>query len=128
MNKPEQLRLAADIIEKNLPWEYKCCGVWNLVTSSNGCENAFYDGIEIRLAPPPPEPVPLTAEDVPPGSVIRSPYNPRGWVAPAFIRDDGLGFVVYKNDGKVTFVRYTTLLDESYLIKRPGEEWKPCSK
>lgn len=77
-----------------------------------------------------PEPVmvPLGPEDVEPGSVIRSTVNPNGWMTITFIRNEGVGLVRYKEDAHSTFTPYAELLSGGFLIKRPGQDWRPCSK
>jgi hypothetical protein len=66
--------------------------------------------------------VPLGPEDVPPGSVFRSALNTRGeWTAPHSVTAVGVWFV------RTNEWAYATLVD-GWEIKRPGEDWKPCSK
>ena len=131
MNKPEQLRLAADIIEKNLPWERRSNGSlpWCVTTNQDPAISVINDW-EIRLAPPPPEPVPLSSEDAPIGSVFMEPANVGkyglAYIIPMQVASNGFVFGSVSRGAKL--VTWEAAMDEGWLIKRPGEEWKPCSK
>ena len=124
MTKPtlaEQLRLAADIVEKNLPWEYFRGGKWT--TPSDADETvawAFtWPEYQIRIKPG-PEMVPLEPCDVPPGSAIRQ------------VGSDSWGMVTYKQGAEISVANFGTVpfskLHPTYEIKRPGEDWRPCAK
>jgi hypothetical protein len=66
--------------------------------------------------------VPLEAKDVPPGSVFKSNKCAYGdWVAPYAVTNVGVWFV------RTNEWNYAALMD-GWEIKRPGEDWKPCSK
>ncbi len=69
---PEQLRLAADIREKNLPWNVRVSPTAEWEVSFNGGDNhlefCLYKGYEIRRAP-------LTFPDPPEGREWRNPEN-----------------------------------------------------
>ena len=71
---------------------------------------------------PEPSMVPLEPEDVPPGSFFRY-----------FERKQGYNYIAITKVAKAHL--YLESFDLSYLtamnlgeIKRPGEDWKPCSK
>lgn len=80
---------------------------------------------EYRIKPEPKR-VPLTAEDVPPGSVFRS-SKPREsedaavWFVPLGIVARGICLLGNK-------VLLWHELETRYEIRRPGEDWKPCHK
>ena len=120
LSKPDQLRLAADIIEKRLAYEYlnTASNRWmksditpdSLVTSH---------GVIIRVKPEPVM-VPLGPEDVPPGSVIRH----REW-------SDAWQFITGVYNSNISFNRQVMEWDEiveTHEIKRPGQDWQPCHK
>lgn len=79
---------------------------------------------------PEPQWLPLTCDDVPPGSVIR--WNETDAVEESL---DGWCLIVAVGDGGVTHIQCgNTFSDTSWEelmphdIKRPGEDWTPCKK
>ncbi len=71
---------------------------------------------------PEPKLVPLGPEDVPPGSVVRYPKNGAPWVAVDYPGGDFIAIATKIN------IQFTDALRDGWEIKRPGEEWQPCSK
>lgn len=72
-----------------------------------------------------PELVPLEASDIPPGSAIRNnppnPYAP--WWIVTMVTSEGVTL------GPRTSVNtFCALMSRGDEIKRPGEDWNPCSK
>lgn len=79
---------------------------------------------------PEPQWLPLTCDDVPPGSVIR--WNETDAVEESL---DGWCLIVAVGDDGVTHIQCgNTFSDTSWEalmphdIKRPGEDWQPCKK
>ncbi len=76
-----------------------------------------------------PKLIPLGPEDVPIGSVIRNVNGLTkqcgGWATIISVRPDGLNLNSNSNKTKLYSWKY---LFESSEIKRPGEDWKACSK
>jgi hypothetical protein len=64
--------------------------------------------------------LPLKPEDVPPGSVIRNRFC--HWLIITDLLNDGI-----KISGREDVIDWNELR-ESWQIKRPGEDWKPCHK
>lgn len=71
---------------------------------------------------PEPEPkrIPLGNADVPPGSAIKQPH----WVGWKIITSIGPKGIATQYER----INYECLMSDGWLIKRPGEEWKPCWK
>jgi len=80
---------------------------------------AFHDDYEYRIAPEHKK-IPLTMEDIPPGSVI-SIHNEDRYLITSW-KDDGF---TASNNIKYYFNR---LLDSDTKILRPGGTWEPCWK
>ena len=82
----------------------------------NGDHQSFY-----RLRSTTPRLVPLGPEDIPPGSVVLAPGEVSfGW---RYIRPAHNGTHVFVGDVSYTFEDLMR-----WQIKRPGEDWQPCSK
>jgi hypothetical protein len=72
-------------------------------------------------APPAEEWVPLTAEDVPPGTFLRlAGDGPHSWRT-CDVHSKG----IFWGGG---WKRWENLMDERDMIKRPGQDWQPCKK
>jgi hypothetical protein len=70
--------------------------------------------------------VPLEAEDVPPGSVIRSiGVTLTWWEMVVAVNRDCLKTV--NNDGDVEHYTYTQLRNDCEIL-RPGGQWEKCEK
>lgn len=122
----EQVRIMAEIIERGLnrtQWEFlNDTGDWR--QPNTGVSWYVLVGlrpIRIKPEPPPVILVPLGPEDVPPGSVFRPKnrgnsywFNPLGVLKEAMLVKDHM-------------FTWAELMD-SHEIKRPGEDWQPCSK
>jgi hypothetical protein len=81
----------------------------------------FSEAPECYRIKPEPRLVPLGPEDVPPGSVFRHKAAvDQVWAAPTSVEvhDLQLGGKAYSY----------IFLQREFLIKRPGEDWKPCHK
>lgn len=66
--------------------------------------------------------VPLGPRDIPAGSVFGSAdWGDEIWCAPLSVEDRCVHF---KDD----HITYENLKEHKWLIKRPGEDWMPCSK
>jgi len=124
MTRPERLRLVADILEKDLPFEVLIDGAW--VTDTNYRED-WTGRTEIRIKPTPAT-VPLGPGDIPPGSVVRL----RGW-------EEAWLSVECALEGSVRCGRNAygyDVLKEGYEINRSvpvtgkwdPAAWKPCEK
>jgi hypothetical protein len=72
-------------------------------------------------APPAEEWVPLTAEDVPPGSALRFAGHTLTWEAIIGTDEDGVW------DSSNELVTWEQLFEEREIL-RPGQDWKPCKK
>ena len=73
-----------------------------------------------------PEPVmvPLGPEDVPPGSVVRQQhYNKGVWHGVGFVTTDGVAINLERESKFLTYQELNIC-----EIKRPGQDWMPCSK
>jgi hypothetical protein len=79
-------------------------------------------GVYYRLRSTTPRLVPLGPEDVPPGSVVR--LAKVGWLAVSECADEGL----IVNSLAPDDISWSRLMDDGWEIKRPGEDWAPCSK
>lgn len=78
-----------------------------------------------RPYPQPKRRVPLEAKDVPPGSVFRLPGT-NAWFTPVSVTNYGVNFVSNMNGARL-FRSFDDITD-CHEIKRPGEDWQPCSK
>ena len=122
-----KLRLIADIIEKDLPFEVSTHGGPFKAPLNEPVYYACIQNRAIRIKPEPAPPVmiPLSYQDVPPGSVLRKPnYKPGIFHAVLFTTNDGITIGAH---GTIKFVDYESL-KLWYEIKRPGEDWQPCHK
>jgi len=131
MTKPDQLRLAAEITEKNTPWQSRANASydWGLPISDDfpALIACLRQGVEIRIKPEPAL-VPLGPEDVPPGSAIRC-VPPNKYVPWWMITKPTYEGI--EVDGKI--MTYSSLMpqrgiESSFEIKRPGQDWMSCSK
>lgn len=102
--------------------------------NGNGCgtlkakSKAGNNSNHLRTRRPYPQPkrrVPLEAKDVPPGSVFRLPGT-NAWFTPVSVTNYGVNFVS-NMDGARLFRSFDDITDY-HEIKRPGEDWQPCSK
>ena len=73
-----------------------------------------------------PQWLPLGPDDVPPGSVFKQPHFDSG-VFISNLAQNSEGITTANNDQELMLVTWETLMS-LYLIKRPGEDWKPCKK
>jgi len=71
---------------------------------------------------PEPQWLPLTCDDVPPGSYLRPKTDYVGWIVISEI--DAAG--VHLHGGRS--LTYADLLERKWEILRPGEDWQPCRK
>lgn len=70
----------------------------------------------------PPKLMPLEAEDISPGSVLRKNHaGVCGWIAITYVSPE---FVIARE----LHINYETLYDDGWWIKRPGEDWMLCRK
>lgn len=73
---------------------------------------------------PTPVLVPLECTDIPPGSVFRHPRWTNGvYWSPVKVMYNLVAFSM--DTDRITYIY---LMNHGYEIKRPGEDWKPCSK
>ena len=126
MTKPDQLRIAANIIEHRIPWQRRYQGgPWNDMATYCPALSVV-NGYEIQLLPTPVL-VPLGPEDVPPGSIFRTntptQFKAVGYALTA-IYQDGIHIIT---EGGSSFPEWDTLM-RLWEIKRPGEDWTACSK
>jgi hypothetical protein len=105
-------------------------GNWQKIAEalSSGSANEHWNRRRTRRPLPPlPDPqrelVPLEASDVPPGSVFRLKDDPDGFDAFAAVNASG---VVLANRLGHRF-SWEKMMNQ-WEIKRPGEDWQPCSK
>ena len=86
-------------------------------------EPQWLGNMDYRVKPPAPVPVPLGPKDITPGSVVGIPSRVTGtWFTVLSVYAGGVTLNTEKSD-------YTWQeLADGWLIKRPGEDWKPCSK
>ncbi len=85
-----------------------------------GCDN-----FEYRIKP---EPTPISAVDVPPGSVFRHPswINDVSWAMPVQVTDRGVSFCQKSGFSAYT---YKELMADGWKFKTPGDSgWKKCEK
>jgi len=84
------------------------------------------DGLDIIayriVKAPEPQWLPLTCDDVPPGSYLRPKADYMGWIVISEI--DAAG--VHLHGGRT--LTYPELLERKWEILRPGEDWQPCKK
>lgn len=127
MTLPDKLELLARIIRENLPWEGKTSSV-NLWTQGQGPPPVEYyvlEGYDIRIKQPPSSPVwiPLTPDDVPPGSVVRwiGGWN---WVTVLMPCHEGLWLPTTESG---TLWKWSRLAEKAEIL-RPGGVWEPCMK
>ncbi len=67
-----------------------------------------------------PKTVPLGPEDFPPGSAIRKKGD-IGWIMPTNVNEAGI-------TAPLLLISTFRSLVANYEIKRPGQDWQPCSK
>ena len=74
---------------------------------------------------PEPKTVPLGPEDVPPGSVFRPvSFKENEYYNPLHV---GMHMIILADT--VLFTRkWAQMHEDGWLIKRPGQDWQPCSK
>lgn len=127
---PEQLRLAAKILETGCKWQYRL-GLSDWRESQNvNPANCLHSGYEIRIKPE-PKLVQLTAEDVPIGSVIRPEAWLIGFVNYEAVVTNGIRMIVdaWGYDGNIGYISWEQLMNDGWLINRnDGKGWLPCSK
>ena len=101
-----------------------------ILASRRGCED-WEETISLDFSCAPdcyrikPEPVmvPLGPEDVPPGSVLRKGCWPEhAWQMVVFAG------TTHVTTGSNHLAYYSELMGDKWVIKRPGEDWKPCHK
>lgn len=93
---------------------------WGWSGLNDGTEQRFV--MHYRLRSITPRQIPLGPEDVPPGSVFS--YSPKhGWFN-ANVSPDGVNFFSHGSNGLVSWEEAAKELQ----IKRPGEDWRLCSK
>lgn len=74
---------------------------------------------------PEPKTVPLGPEDVPPGSVFR----PVSFKENEYYNPLHVGMHMISLADTVLFTRkWAQMHEDGWLIKRPGQDWQPCSK
>ncbi len=81
-----------------------------------------WDVLEWRVKPE-PKLIPLGPEDISPGSVVRHRSDPPFCFRSIDVECDGIRFTSTN-----IFCPWKNLAGGHYEIKRPGEDWKPCSK
>lgn len=122
LQEAEQHRLAVLILSQGLEWEMNHAGQWlSHHPAGRTPAYALANGLSIRVKPAPVT-VDLAPEDVPPDSLLRC--LPKG--------------VIFSEVQTVTTKRvyckglmcltYQQLREHGAEIKRPGEDWQPCSK
>ncbi len=132
---PEQLRLAADIEQAKLDGKPKEWEIRHPSCPDVSWSNCNYDdwspvraldqGWEIRIKPAPAR-VPLTAADVPVGSVFAKTGELEYWAPPAIVCPNGVMLVNAQAD--LLIFPWKNLMDLGMQILRPGQDWQPCSK
>jgi hypothetical protein len=92
-------------------------------------EYSFGNDPESYRIKPEEQPRPLGPEDVPPGSVFNLAGD-TGWRAPVLVSKSGVTILnMLCTDPFATMSCKTWAeLMEDWTIKRPNEDWKPCSK
>jgi hypothetical protein len=102
--------------------QYYHKGNTNWVTTDNPKWNSLLYDYRIR---PTPRLVPLEAGDVVPLSCIkREEWRDGVWAMVTAVEMLGIEYVNADTIERLPF----DLLADGWLIKRPGEDWKPCSK
>ena len=124
----EKLRLAAEIVEKKAPWQARREGdEWRDEVNMNLNHCVFScttDPEEIRIKPSSVM-VPLSPEDILPGSIVRLKGGADRWRAVLCVWPRGIETVGgVKTLSAFDFEECRAVLE----IKRPGEDWKPCEK
>lgn len=122
----EKLKLAVQILEGGLEWEYDSPHGW--ITGRDlemdiGCSIRIK---EYRIAPK-EEWIPLEACDMPPGSVARQSLDMEGeWSAIVDVAGSGVTIMLQLEE---KFVEWDDLLNDEWEIRYPGStEWVPCRK
>ena len=93
-------------------------GMWQNAIGPHSIGQGFY-----RLVDATKTRIPLTMDDVPAGSVFSA--NPEvGYVSPHV---DYYG-IEFRSDKKDFSYSWAELMERGFQIKRPGEDWAPCSK
>lgn len=84
---------------------------------------------EYRIKPTPKR-VPLSAEDVPPGSVIHGSGEVGwpGWCLITSCSNTGIRLWRHGLPNEQDEIRWDKLMAGGYEIKLPGGEWQPCWK
>jgi hypothetical protein len=94
---------------------------WEPSVYANGRAYVMDSSLQYRLRSTTPRLVPLGPEDVPPGSVFRWACRPSGWFLVTGVTNEKVEFGSSLYD-------YAGLMSAGVQIKRPGEDWRPCSK
>lgn len=127
-----RLHLLADIAEKDLPFEVynreKCC--WEAPTQHPvyyADRNRSFPAVRVKAQQ---VLVPLSLEDVPIGSVFNVCADDEGWRVPVMFCKSGIMMLRDFNPRGPQLVATTwqELKDMGATIKRPGQDWNPCSK
>ena len=134
MNKQlrlQQLAIAKDILEQDLSWEYQLnSGVWRTPDSPLFTVLAWENPIRIK---PTPILIPLSASDIPPGSVISASPD-LTWFSILWL---GSGSLEFTSSGRqIKNLDFETLLIDHWFINRSipnlgkwdPTAWEPCSK
>lgn len=125
----QQLAIVTDIVEQNLPWEYRIGSEWYPNSRSIHPFTALYNGHEIRIKPTPTL-IPLEAADIPPGSVFKKAYDSAIYTANCIAEGK-----IYLADTICFTATYISMVDD-WLINRSipllgkwdPTAWEPCSK
>lgn len=95
---------------------------WNLNGRFCSCDSPYYiDLIQVE-EPKEPKRVPLCARDIPPGSAVKHKRWADSCYEMVLSTNDFIIGTHYRN------LKCEELQSEGWLIKRPGEDWKPCWK
>lgn len=121
----EKLQTQTDEMSPKVPTNWEV--IYGLARDSVNELSDYWFFRTRRPLPAEPIMVPLEAADVPPGSVFED-YDGFGWLTPIAVTKTGVSLPAIDN----SIVDYTwedlKAGPHSTRIKRPGQDWQPCSK
>jgi len=117
----EKLQTQTDEISPKVPTNWEA--IYGLAGDSVNELSDYWFFRTRRPLPAEPVMVPLEAADVPPGSVLR--WCGEYWQAIVGTEPNG---VYHAHNDNIELVTWEELTSHEWQIKRPGQDWQPCSK